>query len=447
MAAERAPPPSPTPPRLRPSQYYGEVELGTPGQKFEVVFDTGSSNLWVPSETCKFTQIPCDLHAKYNSKKSSSYTANGTDFAIRYGSGSLSGFLSEDTLTFGGLKVEGQVFAEAIKEPGIAFIAAKFDGILGLGYNTISVDHVVPPFYNMVQQQLVDAGVFAFYLTRDPDHPTGSELTLGGLDPAHYTGDITWMKVTRKGYWQFVMDDLVVGSKTGFCKGGCAAIADSGTSLLAGPTDAVQAINDYIGAESLVGAQCKVMMHQIGPELIKKLAGFSSETICSSIGMCPKAAGEEVDAPHAATMRKLLERYGGELQAASGAECALCEYAIDYAKGMISRNASEAKVIAELEKLCDHVPQKGGESIVDCKKIPDMPPVDIVLGGKKFMLTAEDYVLQVGSGKQKECVSGFMGLDVPPPMGPLWILGDVFMGAYYTAFDLDNDRVGFATPA
>lgn len=82
---------------------------------------------------------------------------------------------------------------------------------MGLAYDTIAVQHVVPPFYQMINQGLLDAPVFAFWLGSDPEQ---GEAIFGGIDEKHYTGKIDYVPVRRKGYWEVELEKVKFGDET-----------------------------------------------------------------------------------------------------------------------------------------------------------------------------------------------------------------------------------------
>ncbi|XP_023519708.1 aspartic proteinase isoform X2 [Cucurbita pepo subsp. pepo] len=427
------------------AQYYGEIAIGTPPQKFTVIFDTGSSNLWVPSAKCLFS-VACHFHARYKSSRSSSYKKNGTSASIRYGTGAVSGFFSYDNVKVGDLVVKEQVFIEATREPSLTFLVAKFDGLLGLGFQEIAVGNAVPVWYNMVEQGLVKEPVFSFWLNRNVEEEEGGEIVFGGVDPKHYRGKHTYVPVTQKGYWQFDMGDVLIdGEPTGFCDGGCSAIADSGTSLLAGPTPVITMINHAIGAKGVVSQQCKAVVAQYGQTIMDLLLSEADpKKICSQINLCTFDGTRGVSMGIESVVD---ENAGKSSDSLRDGMCSVCEMTVVWMQNQLRQNQTKERIINYINELCDRMPSPMGQSAVDCGQLSSMPTVSFTIGDKIFDLAPEEYILKVGEGAAAQCISGFTAFDIPPPRGPLWILGDVFMGRYHTVFDFGKLRVGFAEAA
>ncbi|KAM0938162.1 putative phytepsin [Dioscorea sansibarensis] len=423
------------------AQYFGEIGIGTPSQKFTVIFDTGSSNLWIPSAKCYFS-LACFFHSKYKASQSSTYKKNGKRADIHYGTGAISGFFSEDHVKIGDIVAKDQAFIEATREPSVTFVVAKFDGILGLGFQEISVGNAKPVWYNMVEQGLVKEPVFSFWFNRNADEGEGGEIVFGGADPNHYKGEHTYVPVTHKGYWQFDMGDVLIGGQSsGFCSGGCSAIADSGTSLVAGPTTIIAEINHKIGASGVVSQECKAVVAQYGQQILDLLLAESQPAkICSQIGLCTFDGSQRVGIG----IESVVSDNG---VVRSDAMCSTCEMAVVWMQNQLRQNQTQERILNYINELCERLPSPMGESSVACSSIASMPGVSFTIGGRTFELSADQYILKVGDGVAAQCISGFTALDVPPPRGPLWILGDVFMGVYHTVFDYGNLRVGFAEAA
>lgn len=249
------------------AQYYGQVYLGTPKQSFLVLFDTGSSNLWVPSSTCK----NCGAHNKFTDTDSSTYIANGTDFFIEYGTGELKGYLSSDILNIGNLSTR-VTFGEATDEPGLTFKEAKFDGICGLGFRDIAVDNVDPPFYVLEQAGLLNQFVFTFYLQSN-DQRDG-ELMIGDIDDTHYTGNLWYTPLIHETYYMIALAGATMSgsSITTVQK----AIVDSGTSLLVGPTADVAAVAKIVGATEVESGEYSLDCKTTLPDLVFTLGSGSA---------------------------------------------------------------------------------------------------------------------------------------------------------------------------
>ncbi|XP_078276605.1 gastricsin-like [Rhinoraja longicauda] len=227
--------------------YYGPITIGTPPQSFQVLFDTGSSNLWIDSIYC--SSQSCSNHPKYDPRRSSTFTTNRQTFQMSYGSGSLSGFFGYDTVDVAGISIPNQEFGVSQNEPGSTFYYAKFDGILGLSYPALSAGGATTVFDGMMNNRLVEEPVFSVYLGRQPNSQNGGEVTFGGVDTSKYSGEIVWVPVLQELYWLIPMQGVLVGGRTAFCSRGCQAMVDTGTSLLTAPSEELEELMRYIGAQ------------------------------------------------------------------------------------------------------------------------------------------------------------------------------------------------------
>lgn len=300
--------------------YYGVIGIGNPPQNFSVNFDTGSANLFIPSVKCE----SCVDKNLYNASLSATYSGSCDPFSMP---GWVEGCEATDDITIGKAVLQQQTFAEGFHVR--ATEAVVYDGLFGLAFQSIATNDIVPAFYQMLKQQLVDEPVFSFWFNRNPFVRMGGELILGGWDTRKYTGDFFFVPLSSATHWQIKMDGGHVNDVE-FCNNGCTAMVDTGAPWIVGPTNEINAILKTIGAD-----------------------------------------------------------------------------------------------------------RKGN---VDCSLMGQLPTVTIVINGKEFPIEPYYYInlVEDNEGRPTLCNAGFIG------GGVIWMLGDVFMGRYYTMFDFGNERIGFA---
>ncbi|PWN19978.1 acid protease [Microstroma glucosiphilum] len=231
------------------SFYVAEVPVGTPAQTFDLVLDTGSSDMWIASSAC--TQTVCQQVTLYNAADSSTNVASQTPFSIQYGSGSVTGTLFADTMSLGGHTVYNATMA-AVTDVESGAINSPASGIIGMGFQQLATSGATPFWEVLAKSNVLSVPAFTFQLARNQDVSTattqsaGGIFTLGEIDSSQYTGDITYIDIPSttigdRGYWAIYMDSITVAGKVVSTANQYAAI-DTGTTLIAGNPDAVASI-------------------------------------------------------------------------------------------------------------------------------------------------------------------------------------------------------------
>jgi len=294
----------------------------------------------LPSKQCQ--DEACSSHKRFDAASSS--TAVDVGFAdkpdqpllkggdrdvvtITFGTGEISGVFIKDNICVGSICTHGN-FVAATEESDEPFSLVPFDGILGLGLQQMSEG----PHFNildcMIRDKVLKSNMFAVYFGGTDTEE--SEITFGEYRYQRMASPLFWVPVSNPGYWQVEMEDITIANEhQNFCHGNCQVAVDTGTSLMAGPTDIVNG-------------------------LIDKLAVASN-----------------------------------------------------------------------------------------CSNYNKLPNLGFVVGKHILNLKPEDYVDKSEDG----CSVALMTLDIPPPKGPLFIFGDPFLRKYYTVYDREALRVGFALAA
>ncbi|KAH8082962.1 aspartic-type endopeptidase [Aureococcus anophagefferens] len=382
------------------SVYYGSIALGTPPQPLEVIFDTGSADFWVASKGCDASCAGLDV---FDSAASATYEADGKAFSINYIDGdAVHGARAYDTMTWAGLEVPHQAFAE-IEGMGDFYVCGGEDGLLGLAFGSLSHLKAATPLENILPQ--LDAPIFAFHVPNGGDDDAG-ELTLGGVDPAKFRGNLTWVDLApphhrnRRDYWDVPLEGVTFGDLA-LPTDRSRAVVDTGTTLIVADARAVRAL-----AAALDGAVCydwddAADAYAIGP-CASSTADGVADLVAAPCGAGPTLA---FDFGGGAVARVSPDHYlyGRDCEADEFRDCRGVCWSATYADWRGDGTCDDGRYGIFFD--CPGFSCDGG----DCQTCGDDPAVDFCVLG----------------------VDADEGADY-------WLLGDTFLGAFnVTCADLE----------
>lgn len=271
--------------------YYGVVGLGSPPKLFNVVFDTGSSEIWFPYYN--WFPLANNLHYSegFSCKDSSTCRATKRDYVLDYRGTQLSGETFEDQLVlYQDMLKEDAAFTISphinLEQNFLAiesttdeqFRFKPYDGVIGLAplaQSGSGTRNLLLSLQKSLQMQLelnpdgdgdsandpsshgyyrpqgasASTLTFAFWFNPNQNSRHGGELTIGGVDESRFVGDIYFHRVGSWFEWQLPLNIVMLGAQPISCTNGCFATLDTGANSLVGPRPDVEAIYSQLNAQ------------------------------------------------------------------------------------------------------------------------------------------------------------------------------------------------------
>ncbi|SCV69993.1 BQ2448_1387 [Microbotryum intermedium] len=228
--------------------YYGSLSIGTPFQSFEIDYDTGSADLWVPGQNNP------TKHTKFNDDKSSSFEQSKVKWSVQYGTGSSTGLIVRDRVQLAGYNYATQIFALASASAQV-LENLPVDGVMGFAFSSIAFMGSPTMLENLINQGSVSIPAVSFYFKRARDTSSktsgtvdGGEMCVGCIDSSKYSGYLSYTAVSDQGYWQVPSDGIAVNGVVVSGTSMQAAI-DTGTTLIYVPTAVADKLYTSLGAK------------------------------------------------------------------------------------------------------------------------------------------------------------------------------------------------------
>ncbi|KAH8697215.1 putative aspartic-type endopeptidase [Talaromyces proteolyticus] len=229
--------------------YFFSMDFGSKNQSMWMLFDTGGTNTWTFGSNC--TVQACELHNTFGSNGSTTLQVSTQPFDVGYGTGTVSGVLGTDTVSFADFSL--QLTFGLASNASSDFTNYPMDGILGLGRSNASTTGTLTAMQAIAQAHLLHSNILGISLQRTSDGAKDGEITFGGVDTTKFTGDISYTNISAGASgWQVPIDDAIVnGRPLNFTSR--SAIIDTGTSYIFLPPNDASAVHALIPGSSPAG--------------------------------------------------------------------------------------------------------------------------------------------------------------------------------------------------